>query len=266
MAKGHGPHRKKESRRQRGERKGGGDLALSLARQAAATTTVPHSGVEATRGPVSGAFRAWASEFARRQAQALADQFEGVPVPPDLFVLAPLTTRTVERARWTTISMQMGLPHRGHARRRRRPWRPTAWPSPRCACPKPTPAARWACSAWGRRPICRSPSCSSRRSCPAKGCAAPRPPTPWPGTWPRAVEAGDVALEPSALVAATGEALALLRPNAVPRGATRLDPAVLEAYEGYGAEADEDAGAARHHGAARARRPGRPAHRRLPAG
>ena len=41
------------------------------------------------------------------------------------------------------------------------------------------------------------------------------------------------------LAAAMGEALALLRPNAAARGAARLDPAALAAYEGYGAETDE---------------------------
>jgi hypothetical protein len=55
----------------------------------------------------------------------------------------------------------------------------------------------------------------------------------------RALEAGDVAVQPQALAAATGEVLALLRPNTAPHGAARLDPEALAAYEGYGADTDE---------------------------
>src|SRR5437763_2105036 len=110
MAKGHGHNRKKETRRAR---------AAKHAAALAAPTSVPPlgalaapraGGLEATRGPVSNAYRAWAADYGRRQAVAVAAQFEGAPVPADLFLLAPLTTRTVEAPGGEIVSVQMGLP------------------------------------------------------------------------------------------------------------------------------------------------------------
>src|ERR687887_382221 len=49
-------------------------------------------------------------EYGRRQAAAVAAQFDGGPVPADLFLLAPLTTRTVEAPGGEIVSVQMGLP------------------------------------------------------------------------------------------------------------------------------------------------------------
>lgn len=247
MARGHGPHRKKEPRRQRGERKGGGNerkggsnLAATLARQAAtATSEAPRSGVEATRGPVSGAFRAWASDFARRQAEALAQQFDGL-APPELFVLAPLTARTVGTPGGDTASIQMGLPIVAT-----RSGGVTVAPDRLAVIalrlPAADPSAMTAMLGMGAAPDMPQPELVFAAQLPGEGLRGCRPADAIAWYLARALEAGDVPLEPRALGAATGEALALLRPTAVPRDAPRLDPAALEAYEGYGAETDEDA-------------------------
>src|SRR2546429_181964 len=109
MAKGRGHNRKKETRRSRGAKRAGGLPAPTVAQplQAAAA---PRHGLEATRGPVSNAYRAWAADYGRRQAAGVAAQFDGGPVPADLVLLAPLTTRTVEAPGGEVVSVQMGLP------------------------------------------------------------------------------------------------------------------------------------------------------------
>lgn len=240
MAKGHGPHRKKESRRRHGERKGSGDLARGLARQATTTVAAPRRGVAATHGPVSGAFRAWASEFGRRQAQALADQFEGVPAPPDLFVLAPLTARTVSAPDDTMVSIQMGLPIVA-TRAGGVTVAPDRLAVVALRLPEADASGMMGMLGMGQTPDMPQPQLIFAAQLPGEGLRGCRPADAIAWYLARAVEAGDVAVEPRALGEATGEALALLRPTAVPRGAARLDPALLEAYEGYGDETDEDA-------------------------
>ena len=110
MAKGHGHHRKKETRRARAAKHAAGTVAPASVQPLQAPATPRARGLEATRGPVSNAYRAWAADYGRRQAAAVAAQFDGDPVPADLFLLAPLTTRTVEAPGGEIISVQMGLP------------------------------------------------------------------------------------------------------------------------------------------------------------
>src|SRR5919204_1176850 len=110
MAKGHGHHRKKETRRARAAKRAAGKGAPRGVRPLRAPATPRARGLEATRGPVSNAYRAWVADYGRRQAAAVAAQFDGGPVPADLFLLAPLTTRTVEAPGGEIVSVQMGLP------------------------------------------------------------------------------------------------------------------------------------------------------------
>src|SRR5919204_6993353 len=109
MVKGHGHHRKKETRRARAAKRAAGTVAPASTQPLQAPAT-PRHGLEATRGPVSNAYRAWAADYGRRQAAAVAAQFEGGSVLPDLFLLAPLTTRTVDAPGGEIVSVQMGLP------------------------------------------------------------------------------------------------------------------------------------------------------------
>src|SRR5579875_2082322 len=99
MAKGRGHNRKKEARRGRAERRAaqgraGGQTGPTLTQRAAATaTTASQSGLASLRGSVSGAYRTWAVDYGRRQAEAMRDQFPATDAPAsgEVFLLAPLT-------------------------------------------------------------------------------------------------------------------------------------------------------------------------------
>src|SRR4051812_50087482 len=110
MAKGHGHNRKKETRRARPPKRPGETVAPTSAQPRRTPAAPQAGGLEATRGPVTHAYRAWAGDYGRRQAAAVAAQFDGGPVPADLFLLAPLTTRTVEAPGGAVVSVQMGVP------------------------------------------------------------------------------------------------------------------------------------------------------------
>lgn len=236
MAKGRGHNRRKDTRRARSGRPAGGVAALVAARPAEATA--PRRGVDATRGPISGAFRAWASQYGRRQAAGLNAQFEGVPVPADLFVLATLSTRTVEAADGVAISVQMGLPLVAT-----RAGAVTVAPDRLAIAvlrlPEADAGGAMAMLGMGQAPDLPPPELLFAAQLAGEGLRAARAADAIAWYLARAVEAGDVATDPQSLAAATGEALALLRPSTAPRGTARLDPDALAAYEGYGAETDE---------------------------
>ena len=233
MAKGRGQHRKKESRRERGARRPAALAAL-------AAPAVARRGVEATRGPVSGAYRAWAADYGRRQAQAVAARFgPSEAAPPDVFLIAPLTTRTVE-ARDEVFSVQMGLPIVA-TRAGSVAVAPDKLAVAVLRMPEADPSSAMAMLGLGQAPDLPQPELLFAAQVPAESMKGARAGDAIAWYLARAVEAGDVAPRPRDLAQAVGEALALLRPHAVPRDAARLDAAALDAYEGYGAEADEEA-------------------------
>ncbi len=252
MAKGRGHDRnKKKPNRGRADRRapaapaGTGGVVPASATMAPAPAA---SGVGATRGPVSAAYRAWVADFGRRQARAIDDEVaagDGAPIPPDLFVLAPLTTRTVGTPGGATVSVQMGLPivatRAGRA----------AVASDRLAIaalrlPETDPNSAMAMLGMGQAPDLPPPEALFAIQLPAEGLRAARLADAAAWYLARAAEAGDVEPDPEALAAAADEALTLLRPGAGPRGigggrSPALDPAVLDAYAGYGSDADEEA-------------------------
>ena len=236
MAKGRGQHRKKESRRERGARRPAALTALA----ASTAPSGPRRGVEATRGPVSGADRAWAADYGRRQAQAVGARFgPSEAAPPDVFLLAPLTTRTVE-ARDEVLSVQMGLPIVA-TRAGSVAVAPDKLAVAVLRMPEADPGSAMAMLGLGQAPDLPQPELLFAAQLPGESMKGTRAADAIAWYLARAVEAGDVAPQPRDLAQAVGEALALLRPHAVSRDVARLDAAALDAYEGYGAEADEEA-------------------------
>jgi hypothetical protein len=238
MAKGHGHNRKKETRRARAAKRAAGTVAPTSVQPLQAPATPRARGLEATRGPVSNAYRAWAADYGRRQAVAVAAQFDGGPVPADLFLLAPLTTRTVEAPGGEIVSVQMGLPlvatRAGGV----------AVAPDRLAIAALRLAADDAGGAMallglGHAPNLPPPDLLFAAQLPGEGMRGARAADALAWFLARALEEGEVQLEARELAAAAGEALALLRPNVAPREAARLDPAALADYEGYGDGADE---------------------------
>jgi len=123
MAKGRGDNRKKDARRARTERRAaerraelhaGAQTGPEPAQPAGLTTTATsQGGLAALRGPISNAYRAWVTDYGRRQAQDMAEGFpaqDSGTASADLFVLAPLTSRTVGAPDGHLVSVQMGLP------------------------------------------------------------------------------------------------------------------------------------------------------------
>lgn len=235
MAKGRGHNRKKDARRTSGGGDRGGVAALVAARPTADVAL--RRGLDATRGPVSGAYRSWAADYGRRQAAAIAAQLDGEPVPSDLFVVAPLTTRTVE-AHGVVLAVQMGLPLVA-TRAGAVAVAPDRLGVAVLRLPEADTGGAMAALGLGQAPDLPPPELLFAAQLAGEGLRAARAADALAWYLARALEAGDVAAQPQALAEATGEALALLRPNAAPRGAPRLDPDALAAYEGYGTESDE---------------------------
>jgi len=234
MAKGRGHNRKKETRRSRTARRSA-PQTQALPMPASAP---PRRGLDATRGQVSGAFRAWAADYGRRQAQGLAAQFGGQEAPAELFLLAPLTTRTLGAPNGETISVQMGLPLVA-TRAGGIAAAPDRLAVAVMRLPEGNPGDALAMLGLGQGPTMPEPELLFAMQLPGEGMRGARPADALAWYLAHAIEAGDVPADPRALPVAAGEALALLRPAVAPRGARRLDAAALESYEGYGADADE---------------------------
>lgn len=239
MAKGRGHDRKKEMRRSRAARQPSPVPTPALSSRA---TVVPRRGLDAARGAVSSAYRAWVSDYGRRQVQAVAtrlDIAQGRRVPPDLFLLAPLTTRTVDAPDGASASIQMGLPLVA-TRAGSIAVAPDRLAIAVLRLPEADDSEALAMLGLSQAPtdLPRSELLFAMQL-PGEGLRGTRPADALAWYLARAIEAGDVAMHAPALAEATGEVLALLRPGAAPRGTTRLDPAALDAYEGYGADADE---------------------------
>ncbi len=258
MAKGRGGHghgghgggghnRKKEARRNRAERKAAaptGQTAPAIAQPRASAAVVPAqtAGLAATRGAVSSAYRAWASDYGRRQAQGVAAQFggpDGETLTPDMFVMAPLTSRTITTPDGTVISTQMGLPIA--------PMRSgsVALVPDRLAVtvlriPEPDRGGALAMLGLGQAPELPQPEALFAVQLPAESMRGVRSADALAWYLARAIEAGDVEAEPGVIGQAAAETLALLRPGTVSRGTRPLDPALLESYQ-YGADTDEEA-------------------------
>ena len=236
MAKGHGHNRKKETRRARAAKRAAGTVAPTSAQPLQAPAT-PHRGLEATRGPVSNAYRAWAADYGRRQAAAVAAQFDGGPVPTDLFLLAPLTTRTVEAPGGELVSVQMGLPLLA-TRAGGVAVAPDRLAIAALRLAEDDTGGAMALLGLGHAPNLPPPDLLFAAQLPGEGMRGARAADALAWYLARALEEGDVQPEARELAAAAGEALALLRPNVAPREAARLDPAALADYEGYGDGAD----------------------------
>jgi hypothetical protein len=237
MAKGHGHNRKKDTRRARAAKRAAGTVAPASAQPLQVPATL-RRGLEATRGPVSNAYRAWAADYGRRQAAAVAAQFDGGPVPADLFLLAPLTTRTVEAPGGEIVSVQMGLPLVA-TRAGGVTVAPDRLAIAALRLAENDARGAMALLGFGHAPDLPPPDLLFAAQLPGEAMRGARAADALAWYLARALEEGDVQLETRELAAAVGEALALLRPNAAPREAARLDPAALADYEGYGDGADE---------------------------
>jgi len=250
---GHGGHgggghnRKKEARRNRAERKAAapaGQPSPAIARPGSSAAVVPAqtAGLAATRGAVSSAYRAWASDYGRRQAQGVAAQFggpDGETLTPDMFVLAPLTSRTVTTSDGTVISTQMGLPI-APTRSGSVALTPDRLAVTVLRIPEPDRGGALAMLGLGQAPELPQPEALFGVQLPAESMRGVRSADALAWYLARAVEAGDVEAEPGVIEQAAAEALALLRPGTVSRGTRPLDPALLESYQ-YGADTDEEA-------------------------
>lgn len=245
MAKRREHERKREKRRERARRAASGEAPRG-ATTAPMAPAQPKTGYEATRGSVSPAYRAWAADYARRQADAVAAQGEGgaesgQDAASEGFMLAPLTTRTVAAPDGGTISVQIGLPiltggsHAAPAPARDR------LAAVVLRLPEADTGGALAALGLGQAPEMPPPEPLFVLQLPAEGMRAVRPADALAWHLARGIEAGDVAANPQAIAAAAGEALALLRPAVAPRGARRLNPSELDSYEGYGADADAEA-------------------------
>jgi hypothetical protein len=238
MAKGHGHNRKKDTRRARAAKRAAGTVAPTSVQPLQAPAMPRARGLEATRGPVSNAYRAWVADYGRRQAAAVAAQFDGGPVPADLFLLAPLTTRTVEAPGGEIVSVQMGLPLVA-TRAGGVAVAPDRLAIAALRLAEDDARGAMAQLGFGHAPDLPPPDLLFAAQLPGEGMRGARAADALAWYLARAVEEGDVQLEARELAAAAGEALALLRPNVAPREAARLDPAALADYEGYGDGADE---------------------------
>src|SRR5919197_536068 len=237
MAKGHGHNRKKETRRARAAKRAAGTVAPTSAQPLQAPAR-QHRGLEATRGPVSNAYRAWAADYGRRQAAAVAAQFDGGPVPTDLFLLAPLTTRTVEAPGGELVSVQMGLPLIA-TRAGNVAVAPDRLAIAALRLAEDDAGGAMAMLGLGQAPDLPPPELLFAAQLPGEGMRGARAADALAWYLAHGLEEGDVQPEARGLAAAAGEALALLRPNVAPREAARLDPAALADYDGYGDGADE---------------------------
>jgi hypothetical protein len=238
MAKGHGHNRKKDTRRARAAKRAAGTVAPTSVQPLQAPAMPRARGLEATRGPVSNAYRAWVADYGRRQAAAVAAQFDGGPVPADLFLLAPLTTRTVEAPGGEIVSVQMGLPLVA-TRAGGVAVAPDRLAIAALRLAEDDARGAMAQLGFGHAPDLPPPDLLFAAQLPGEGMRGARAADALAWYLARAVEEGDVQLEARDLAAAAAEALALLRPNVAPREAARLDPAALADYEGYGDGADE---------------------------
>ena len=262
MAKGRGHNRKKDARRERADRRaaerraggqpaaagvgpgaGPGDPSSATAATATAVTTTgtPRSGLAALNGAVSNAYRAWVADYGRRQAQAMAGQFPETAGAPssDAFVLAPLTTRTVGAPGGALVSVQMGLPI-AQTRGGSVAVAPDRLAVAALRLPDVDSSDAMAALGLGQGPDLAQPEALFAVQLPAERMSGARAADALAWYLARAVEAGDADPEPRALGEAAAEALALLRPTLAPRGIRPIDRALLDAYEGYGADADED--------------------------
>ena len=236
MAKGRGHVRKQESRRSRSAAK----RRSQPTEQARPRTVEPIRGVAATRGPVTGAYRAWAADYGRKQAKAIVSGPDGMPgsqIADEFFALAPLTTRTIEDPAGQTISVQMGLPVVA-TRAGGIAVAPDRIAIAVLLLPSSDAAGAAAMLGLGQAPDLPQPDLRFALQLPAEAMRGVRVADAIAWYLAGLVEAGDVETEPGALGATVGEALALLRPNLAPRGSVRLDPSALDAYEGYGADTD----------------------------
>jgi len=256
MAKGRGDNRKKDARRARAERRAterraelragaqvGQAPESALPAGVTTTTATPQSGLAALRGPISNAYRAWVTDYGRRQAQDMAEGFpaqDSGAASADLFVLAPLTSRTVGAPDGDLVSVQMGLPivmtRSGNVAPA-----PDRLAVAALRLPQADSGGALAALGLGQAPHLPQPEPIFAVQLPAERMNAARAADALAWYLARAVEAGDVGAEPRAMSAAAGEALALLKPNAAPYGAKPIDRALLDGYEGYGADADTDA-------------------------
>jgi len=257
MVKGRGHNRKKDARRARAERRAteqrpglqtaGSAPSAGPAGTAGVTgaTTAPQSGLAALRCQVSNAYRAWAADYGRRQAGAMAGQFPepsgeaGAAASGDVFVLAPLVTRTVGTPDEQLVSVQMGLPIVS-TRGGNIAVAPDRLAVAALRMPPPDAGSAMAALGLGQAPDLPQPEPLFALQLPAERMNGARLADALAWYIARAVEAGDVPAEPRAMTEAAGEALALLRPNLAPYGVKPIDRSLLDAYDGYGADADEE--------------------------
>jgi hypothetical protein len=253
MAKGRGDNRKKDARRARTERRAaerraelhaGAQTGPEPAQPAGLTTTATsQGGLAALRGPISNAYRAWVTDYGRRQAQDMAEGFpaqDSGTASADLFVLAPLTSRTVGAPDGHLVSVQMGLPIVMTRSGKVAP-APDRLAVAALRLPQADSGGALAALGLGQAPDLPQPEPLFAVQLPAERMNAARAADALAWYLARAVEAGDVGAAPRAMSDAAGNALALLKPNAAPYGATPIDRALLEGYDGYGADADTDA-------------------------
>jgi len=273
MAKGRGHNRKKDARRARAdrratERRAGLQTAATGAQppgtteatgtatgmatgtatgMATGATAAPQRGLAALRGQVSNAYRVWAADYGRRQTQAMAGQFPepsgeagaGGAASSDVFVLAPLVTRTVDTPDEQLVSVQMGLPIVS-TRGGNVSVAPDRLAVAALRMPPPDTGSAMAALGLGQAPDLPLAEPLFAIQLPAERMSGARLADALAWYIARAVEAGDVPAEPRAMTEAAGEALALLRPNLAPYGVKPIDRSLLDAYDGYGADADEE--------------------------
>ncbi len=248
MAKGHGGqgggrnNKKKDARREKAARRGaaGAGAGTTPTGTAVITTEAP-VGLAATRGAVSPAYRAWAVDYGRRQAQGVAAEHQSGAgeLTPDLFVLAPLTSRTVSTPSGLVMLVQMGLPI-GATRAGS-----VALLNDRLALTvlhllEPDSGGALAMLGLGRAPEMPEPEAVFALQLGAEGLRGVRAADAVAWRLARVLEAGDVDATPDALLDEAGRVLALVRPAVAPRGASPLPAADLDEYV-YGAETDEEA-------------------------
>lgn len=243
MAKGHSGqgggrnNKKKDARREKAARRAvspGG--AASMGTAVVAESPI---GLAATRGAVSPAYRAWAVDYGRRQAQSVAAERQNDILTPDLFVLAPLTSRTVSTPGGLMMLVQMGLPI-GATRSGS-----VALLNDRLAItvlhlPEPDSGGALAMLGLGRAPEMPEPEAVFALQLGAEGLRGVRAADAVAWRLARVLEGGEIDATPEALLGEAGRVLALVRPAVAPRGASPAPAADLDEYA-YGAETDEEA-------------------------
>lgn len=240
MAKGRGqPHSKGKNRQDK--RKGDRAPMVEALRAKAGTPPTEHHGLASTRGPVSGAYRSWVAEYGRRHAALVADEHErGTVSPsPDLFVLAPLTSRTVRTPDAGVIQVQMGLPIVG-TRNGGIVVSPDRLAIAALRLAEPDPSGALAMFGLGGAAETAPPEPLFATLVSAEGLRAVRAADAVAWATARAVEAGDARADPEGIAATVTSALALLRPHEVPSSTVRLAPEDFDSYQGYGDDADEE--------------------------